>query len=80
MSDTKNEVETLEYAPQESIQRHHDRDVVIVQGNEEEAGSVYQLGWRTIVAVLALSMGNCCAALANTVSLLFLCFNSRRGC
>ncbi|PQE12793.1 hypothetical protein CJF30_00002672 [Rutstroemia sp. NJR-2017a BBW] len=67
MSETKNEVETVEYVHHENIQRHHDRNVVIVQGNEEEPDSVYQLSWKTIVAVLALSMGNCCAALANTV-------------
>ena len=35
---------------------------------EEEPETPYQLSWRTILAVLALSMGNCCAALTNTVS------------
>lgn len=35
--------------------------------SEIEPPTPYQLGWRTILALLALSMGNVCAALANTV-------------
>ena len=36
--------------------------------NEDEPQTPYQLSWKTIVAVLTLSMGNVCAALSNTVS------------
>lgn len=36
--------------------------------NEDEPQTPYQLGWRTILCVITLSMGNVCAALANTVS------------
>lgn len=41
-------------------------DVPPVQ-NEDEPQTPYQLGWRTILAVLTLSMANVCAALSNTV-------------
>lgn len=43
-----------------------ERDVPPVQ-NEDEPQTPYQLGWRTIIAVLTLSMANVCAALSNTV-------------
>lgn len=36
-------------------------------GSEAEPQTPYQLSWRTILAFLALAMGNVCAALANTV-------------
>lgn len=35
--------------------------------HEDEPQTPYQLGWRTILAVLTLSMANVCAALSNTV-------------
>jgi hypothetical protein len=41
-------------------------DVPPVQ-SEDEPQTPYQLGWRTILAVLTLSMANVCAALSNTV-------------
>lgn len=44
-----------------------EKDVAPVQ-NEDEPQTPYQLGWRTILAVLTLSMANVCAALSNTVS------------
>ncbi|KAK6083339.1 siderophore iron transporter [Seiridium cupressi] len=40
----------------------------MVAESEDESQSPYELGWRTILAVLALAMGNVCAALANTTN------------
>ncbi|KAA8564534.1 hypothetical protein EYC84_011457 [Monilinia fructicola] len=70
MSDIKPEVDTVEYIHRDTVQQHSDRnhEVVVVQGNEDEPGSVYQLGWKTIIALLSLSMANSCAALANTAN------------
>lgn len=34
---------------------------------EDEPASIYQVGWRTMMAIVALSMSNNCAAIANTV-------------
>ena len=66
MSDDKAEVDTVEYT--ETVQQHHGHhDVILVQGNEDEVSSVYQLGWKTILALISLYMANSCAALANTV-------------
>jgi hypothetical protein len=36
---------------------------------EDEPASIYQVGWRTMMAIIALSMSNNCAAIANTVSI-----------
>ncbi|ESZ93759.1 major facilitator superfamily permease [Sclerotinia borealis F-4128] len=69
MSDFKAEIDTVEYNEREAIQQqNHGHHVVMVQGNEEESGSVYQLGWKTILALISLSMANSCAALANTAN------------
>lgn len=35
---------------------------------EDEPASIYQVGWRTMMAIVALSMSNNCAAITNTVS------------
>ncbi|KAF5560687.1 drug facilitator PEP5 [Fusarium napiforme] len=35
---------------------------------EEEPASAYQVRWKTLMAVFALSMANCCAAIANTTN------------
>lgn len=35
--------------------------------SEDEPTTVYDVQWRTLMAILALSMANCCAAVANTV-------------
>lgn len=35
--------------------------------SEDEPSTVYDVQWRTLMAILALSMANCCAAIANTV-------------
>lgn len=43
-----------------------EKDVPPLQ-SEDEPQTPYQLGWRTILAVLTLSMANVCAALSNTV-------------
>lgn len=45
------------------------RSMTELADNEDEPQSPYQLGWRTILCVVTLSLANCCAALANTVSL-----------
>ncbi|KAJ5371380.1 MFS general substrate transporter [Penicillium cataractarum] len=46
---------------------HTEQDVPPVL-NEDEPQTPYQLGWRTILAVLTLSMANVCAALSNTTN------------
>ncbi|PNP75972.1 hypothetical protein FNYG_10530 [Fusarium nygamai] len=35
---------------------------------EEEPAGAYRVGWKTLMAVFALSMANCCAAIANTTN------------
>jgi hypothetical protein len=40
----------------------------LAASSEDEPQTPYQLGWKTILALLTLSMGNVCAALSNTVS------------
>lgn len=35
---------------------------------EDEPTGDYLVGWRTLMAIVALSMANACAAIANTVS------------
>jgi hypothetical protein len=40
----------------------------LAAASEDEPQSPYQLSWRTILAVLTLSMANVCAALSNTAS------------
>lgn len=37
---------------------------------EDEPAGDYRVGWRTLMAIVALSMANACAAIANTVCLL----------
>ena len=32
---------------------------------EEEPSEVYKIGWRSFLAITALALGNCCAALSN---------------
>ncbi|KAJ5453604.1 MFS general substrate transporter [Penicillium daleae] len=44
-----------------------EKDAPPVQ-HEDEPQTPYQLGWRTILAVLTLSMANVCAALSNTTN------------
>lgn len=34
---------------------------------EDEPTGDYRVGWRTLMAIIALSMANACAAIANTV-------------
>lgn len=34
---------------------------------EDEPAGGYRVGWRTMMAIVALSMANACAAIANTV-------------
>lgn len=37
---------------------------------EEEPSTIYKLGWKTFLAITALALANCCAAIVNTVSFL----------
>lgn len=39
---------------------------------EDEPIGDYRVGWRTLMAIVALSMANACAAIANTVCPLLL--------
>lgn len=50
----------------EYVANHHG-GIQAMAEYEDEPETPYQLSWRTILAVLALSMANCCAALTNTV-------------
>lgn len=68
MADQKAEISQVENSPIEHHHHHH-RTLEDLAANEDEPQTPYQLGWRTIVCVLTLSMGNVCAALSNTVSL-----------
>ncbi|KAF7924380.1 uncharacterized protein EAE98_007431 [Botrytis deweyae] len=70
MLDLKPEADNVEYSERGTIEQHHRRhhQAVVVQGNEDEPGSVYQLSWKTIIAFISLSMANSCAALANTAN------------
>lgn len=43
---------------------------------EEEPVVIYEVKWRTVLAVFALSLSNVCAALSNTVSSTPLDYNS----
>lgn len=47
----------------------------IAAASEDEPQTPYQLGWRTVLALLALSMANVCAALSNTVSNIQIRYN-----
>ncbi|KAJ0116963.1 hypothetical protein J7T55_003377 [Diaporthe amygdali] len=38
------------------------------QSSEDEPTSIYRVGWRTLMAIVALSMANACAAIANTTN------------
>ncbi|ATZ57613.1 hypothetical protein BCIN_15g01700 [Botrytis cinerea B05.10] len=70
MLDLKPEVDTVEYSERETIERNHTshHDAIVVQGNEDEPGNVYQLSWKTIVAFISLSMANSCTAITNTAN------------
>lgn len=67
MEETKPEISQVESAP---VAEHnlHQHTIEALAINEDEPQTPYQLGWRTILAVLTLSLGNVCAALSNTVS------------
>jgi hypothetical protein len=47
----------------ESSLVHNQRDMLV----EDEPTSIYEIKWRTVLAVIALSLANVCAAIANTV-------------
>jgi hypothetical protein len=66
MEDTKPEISQME-----AVEQHHHKHHTLedLAANEDEPQTPYQLGWRTILALLTLSMGNVCAALSNTVKL-----------
>ncbi len=66
VDEPKPEVSQLETSTVEHHHKHHTIEELAL--NEGELQTPYQLGWRTILCVITLSMGNVCAALANTVS------------
>ncbi|KAF7945409.1 hypothetical protein EAE96_010183 [Botrytis aclada] len=64
----KPEVDTVKYSERENVEQNHGlhHHAVVVQGNEDGPGSVYQLSWKTIMAFISLSMAYSCTALAST--------------
>jgi hypothetical protein len=66
--ESKPEISQVESSPIGHPHKHH--TIEELAQNEDEPQTPYQLGWRTILCVITLSMGNVCAALANTVSYL----------
>lgn len=42
--------------------------IEVLAENEDEPQSPYQLGWKTLLVLFTLSMGNVCAALSNTTN------------
>lgn len=66
VDEPKPEISQLETSTVEHHHKHH--AIEELAQNEDEPQTPYQLGWRTILCVITLSMGNVCAALANTVS------------
>jgi len=64
-SESKPEISQLESSVVDNHHRHH--TIEELAQNEDEPQTPYQLGWRTMLCVITLSMGNVCAALANTV-------------
>jgi hypothetical protein len=62
----KPEISQVETTPAQH--HHHGSDALEKLAEfEDEPQTPYQLGWRTILAVVTLSMANVCAALSNTV-------------
>ncbi|KAE9379771.1 MFS general substrate transporter [Stipitochalara longipes BDJ] len=52
-----------------AVEHHHKHHTIEeLAQNEDEPQTPYQLGWRTILCVITLSMGNVCAALSNTTN------------
>ncbi len=41
----------------------------VLTNNEVQQDPEYKLGWRSFLAITALALGNCCAALSGTVGL-----------
>lgn len=67
----KTEVSHVEKSglPHQHLNSH---SIAALAASEDEPQTPYQLGWRTILALITLSMANVCAALSNTVSLVQL--------
>ncbi|CZR68468.1 related to potential drug facilitator PEP5 [Phialocephala subalpina] len=65
MEETKPQISQVEEVEQSNHRHHMLKDLA---ANEDEPQTPYQLGWRTILALLTLSMGNVCAALTNTTN------------
>lgn len=64
MEDKKPEISQVEKVEQHHHKHHKLEDLA---ANEDEPQTPYHLGWRTLLALVTLSMGNVCAALSNTV-------------
>lgn len=65
MEDRKPEILEVESIP---VEHAHLHSIGALAESEDEPQTPYQLGWKTILALFTLSMGNVCAALSNTVS------------
>lgn len=66
MADTKPEITQMEMREIEILTHKH-HNIEELAEDEDEPQTPYQLGWKTILALITLSMGNVCAALSNTV-------------
>jgi len=62
MAATKHEVARIENPSRDS------GDILV----EDEPSTLYEVKWRTLGAIFALSLANVCAALSNTVESLLL--------
>lgn len=58
-------MEKAETTHEEQVSSREDENMTL----EDEPSSIYQVGWRTMMAIIALSFSNNCAAIANTVCL-----------
>lgn len=65
MEDKKPEISQVEKVEQHHHKHHKLEDLA---ANEDEPQTPYHLGWRTLLALVTLSMGNVCAALSNTTN------------
>jgi hypothetical protein len=64
-NESKPEISQVEAS---AVEHHKHHAIAKLAENEDEPQTPYELGWRTILCVITLSMGNVCAALSNTVS------------
>lgn len=70
MEELKVDSEISQIEKRSAVEHHHagHHTLEALAENEDEPQTPYQLGWRTILCVITLSLANVCAALSNTVS------------